>query len=192
MTPSAVSELFGSRVQDWQRHVVDLQRDRYEGADDRSEREAVLRSAFDLLTPVAIDVLSSLSDAYLAGEGDVAIASPTHVGLNELTGAHHQPEGGLLGSWDLSWPALRDARSRLDGSVLPPLQIFVMFPSDFTHPHLALFDLSMPRRWIACWPLQVATENDAARQGLIMAVIAEAELHERTFASDLNWRILRV
>jgi hypothetical protein len=192
MSRTAASDLFESRVQDWRRHVVDLQMDRYEGTDDRYAREAVFRSAFDLLTPVAVDVLTSLSAAYLGDAGDVNVSSPIEVDAEELTGANHQPQGGLLGSWDLSWPALEEARNRLDGSVMPPVQIFVMFPSDFTHPHLALFDLSRPRRWIACWPLQVSNEEDATRQAPIMAVIAEAELHERTFSSDLNWRILLV
>jgi hypothetical protein len=65
-----------------------------------------------------------------------------------------------------------------------------MFPHDFTHGHLALFDLGTPRRWVACWPLQVTGSGDADRQTMILWAIAEAELHERTFSGDLNWRLL--
>jgi hypothetical protein len=42
----------------------------------------------------------------------------------------------------------------------------------------------------AAFPLQVVSAEDAARQEPILRLLAEAELHERTYQSDLNWRIL--
>src|SRR5205814_9266499 len=101
-------------------------------------------------------------------------------------------DGGLLGSWDLTWPALEQARSRFTGKALPPVQLFAMFPRGFTHPHLALFDLDGPRRCVASWPMQVTSAADAERQEVVLWGIAEAEVHERTFAADLNWRLLRL
>lgn len=184
------SALFAARRADWRRHVVDLQERAYEGALDRTEQERVFVRACELLTPVAIRVLSALRDNYLDGAGEVSVVLPRRVESEQLTGARLQPEGGLLASWNLTWPLLEQSRSRLTGQALPPVQIFAMFPADFTHPHIALFDIEMPRRWIACWPFQVTTADDADRQEPILAVVAEAEMHDRTFAADLNWRLL--
>jgi hypothetical protein len=103
-----------------------------------------------------------------------------------------EPDGanGLVGSWGLSWPLLETARNRFTGKPLPPVEIVAMYPEGFTHAHLALYDIGEPRSWIAAWPLQVTTAEDADRQEPILWAIAEAEIHERTFAGDLNWRLL--
>ncbi len=187
-----VAARFAARREDWRRHVVDLQTRTYEGASDRAAREVILQEAFRLMTPVAVRVLESLSTAYLAGAGSVTVTSPRRVTPEELEGATRTPTGGLLGSRSLTWPSLERARSRLTGEAMPPVEIFAMFPDDFTHAHLALFSLHRPRTWIACWPLQVATPADAERQEETLAAIAEAEMHDRTFAGDLNWRLLEV
>ena len=184
---------FAARREDWRRHVVDLQTRTYEGAEERAAREEIFREAFDLTTPVAVRVLKALDQAYLGGRGTIDTTLPRHVPASDgLTGAERQPVTGLVGSWSLTWPELRQARSRLTGLPMPPVQIFAMFPDDFTHPHLALFDLGQPRRWIACWPLQVLSADEAERQEPILAAIAEGEMHERTFEGDLNWRLLDV
>jgi hypothetical protein len=99
-------------------------------------------------------------------------------------------DGGRLGSWNLTWPLLEQARSRFTGEPLPPVQLFASYPRDFTHAHIALYDLGSPRRVIASFPLQVTSAADADRQELTLWVLAEAELHERTFAGDLNWLLL--
>jgi hypothetical protein len=187
-----VAARFAARRDDWRRHVIDLQTRTYEGASTRAEREAVLEEAFRLTTPVAVRVLESLSTAYLDGAGSVGVTSPHRVAPDELEGATRAPTGGLVGSWSLTWPALERARSRLTAEAMPPVEIFTMFPDDFTHAHLALFSLHRPRTWIACWPFQVASPADAERQEDTLAAIAEADLHDRTFAGDLNWRLLEV
>jgi hypothetical protein len=189
---SADDARFEARREDWHRHVVDLQTRTYEGASTRSAREAILEEAFRLTTPVAVRVLESLSAAYLGGAGDITVTPPARVAPEELEGATRTPTGGTLGSWSLTWPALERARSRLTGEPLPPVEVFAMFPDDFTHAHLALFSLHRPRTWIACWPFQVTTAEDAERQADTLAVIAEADMHDRTFAGDLNWRLLEV
>jgi len=182
---------FAARREDWRRHVVDLQTRPSEGAEERAAREEIFREAFDLTTPVAVRVLKALDQAYLGGRGTIDTTLPRHVPASDgLTGAERQPVTGLVGSWSLTWPELRQARSRLTGLPMPPVQIFAMFPDDFTHPHLALFDLGPPRRWIACWPLEVRAPAEAGRQEPILAAIAEGEMHERTFEGDLNWRLL--
>jgi hypothetical protein len=188
---TTVKSTFAARREDWPRHVVDLQTGTYEGAAERPAREEIFREAFALTTPVAVRVLEALDQAYLGGRGKIDTTPPRHVPASDgLTGAARQPVTGMVGSWSLTWPELEQARSRLTGLQMPPVQIFAMFPDDFTHPHLALFDLGPPRRWIACWPLQVRSPDEAERQEAILAAIAEGEMHERTFEGDLNWRLL--
>lgn len=184
---------FAARREDWRRHVADLQTRTYEGAEERPAREEIFREAFALVSPVAVRVLEALDEAYLGGRGTIDTTPPLRVAASDgLTGAGRQPVAGLVGSWSLTWPQLEQARSRLTGLPMPPVEIFAMFPDDFTHPHLALFDLGPPRRWIACWPLQVRSPDEAERQEPILAAIAEGEMHERTFEGDLNWRLLDV
>jgi hypothetical protein len=189
---SALDARFAARREDWHRHVVDLQTQTYEGASTRAAREAILAEAFRLTTPVAVRVLESMSAAYLGGAGAITVTIPTRVPPEELEGATRAQTGGMLGSWSLTWASLERARSRLTAEPMPPVEIFAMFPDDFTHAHLALFSLHRPRTWIACWPFQVTTPKDAERQEDTLAVIAEADMHDRTFASDLNWRVLDV
>ena len=189
---TVAADHFASRREDWHRHVLDLQRRSYDGAATRSEGEDVFRQAFELTSPVAVAELERLAAAYLERGAELGITPPRPVEPDMLLGAGLAPAGGLLGSWDLTWPALKRARSRFTGAALPPVQIFAMYPVDFTHGHLALFDTSTPRQWIACWPFQVTSSEDADRQRPILSAIAEADMHERTFASDLNWRLLEL
>jgi hypothetical protein len=168
-----------ARRSDWARHIQDLVTASYEGAHERSAREDMFRRAFELTTPVAVRVLEKVDEIYLGGTGEVSVTPPEPADGD-----------GILGSWNLTWPLLEQARNRFTNEPLPPIQIFVMFPHDFTHGHLALFDIDTPRRWVACWPFQVTGSSDADRQEMILWAIAEAEVHERTFAGDLNWRLL--
>jgi hypothetical protein len=187
---TALDARFGNRRQDWRRHVADLQVGAFEGAVAREERERVFREAFALTTPTALRVLEALASAYLGPDSRTSVTEPASVDAAALVGRDRTPAGGLLGSWNLNWPALERARDRMTGRELPPVQIFAMFPIGFTHPHLALFDIASPRGWVACWPFQVTSSEDAERQEPTLAAIAEADMHERTFASDLNWRLL--
>jgi hypothetical protein len=168
-----------ARREDWRRHVQDLVTRSYEGASERPAREEMFRRAFELTTPVATRVLEAVDALYLGRTAAISVAAPAADG-----------DGGLLGSWDMTWPALEQSRSRFTGAPLPPVQLFAMFPRDFTHPHLALFSLGPPRRVAASWPMQVTSAEDAERQEVVLWAIAEAEVHERTFAADLNWRLL--
>jgi hypothetical protein len=171
---------FEARGEDWRRHMEDLVVQRYEGADERAERDRVFREAFDLCTPVAVRVLRQIDELLLGGTASIATRPPESDG-----------GGGLLGGWELTWPRLEQATNRFTGESLPPARITAMYPAGFTHGHLALYDIGEPRRCVAAWPLQVTTPEDAERQEPILWAIAEAEVHERTFAGDLNWRLLR-
>ena len=101
------------RLQDYRRHLRDLQTRSYEGAIERSEREEVFRKAFDFTTPVAQRVLEDLSRVFLKGTGQFAAHPPERI----------PNEGGLLGRWTLDWPQLRTARSRFTGEPLAPITL---------------------------------------------------------------------
>lgn len=170
---------------DYARHVNDLRTSSYEGAISRQDRETVFRKAFDFVTPVATQVLASLNEAFFRWTGTIRIVTP-----------ERDPEGGLLGSWQITWPALEAARNRFDHNPLGPLAISAVFPltatgqMQWTHPHFALLR-SCCRDGLACaWPMQVTSVGDASRQEPILRVMAEAELHQKTYLADLNWKIL--
>ncbi len=173
------------RVEDYLRHVKDLQNKYYEGAVSRADREALFMKAFDFATPVARRVLDDLNANFLKGTGDFAVHRPAPDG-----------EGGLIGSWSLTWPLLCKALSRFDGKPLDPLAVTAIFPlkstgaMQWTHPHLALRRPGLMDGLAAAFPFQVTSSEDAERQEPILRVLAEAEFHERFYQSDLNWRLL--
>jgi hypothetical protein len=177
--------IWKSRVGDWLRHVKDLQTQTYEGAQTRPEKEKVFRTAFDLLTPVARRVLDDLNSSYLENSGELTVRPPASDG-----------RGGLVGEWSLSWPLLKASKSRFTGEPLDPLTLFAIFPLTPTgamvwmHPHLALLRSVQPDGIAAAWPLQVTSPEDAERQEPVLRVMAETEMHERTYLADINWRIL--
>jgi hypothetical protein len=176
---------WSERKIDYAHHVHDLRTSSYEGAVSRQEREAVFCRAFDLVTPVARRVLAGLNETFLRSSGQIHIVAPERVA-----------EGGLIGSWQMSWPALQRARNRFDQSPLSPVALSAVFPltatgeMQWTHPHFAI-QRSCCRDGFACaWPMQVTSHEDACRQEPTLRVMAEAEMHQKTYLSDLNWRIL--
>ena len=181
----AGQSIWARRVEDYIRHVQDLRNRNYEGAVTRKEREAVFITAFDLVTPVARRVLDDINSHFLKGTAEFEVRPPAADG-----------EGGLIGSWGLTWPLLRSAANRFTGQPLEPLRMTAIFPltpsagMQWTHPHLALLRKELSTGIAAAWPFQVTSSEDAERQEPILRVLAEAELHERTFQADLNWRIL--
>ena len=174
-----------SRVVDYQRHVHDLRARNYEGAVSREQREEVFRKAFDFTTPVAEHVLAEMNDLFLAGTGNVKAIRPART-----------EEGGLVGSWELTWPLQQKAKNRFDQSPLQPVALHAVFPLTptlamaWTHPHFAMLRACCHDGLAAAFPMQVVSEEDAWRQEPILRVLAEAELHERTFLADLNWKLM--
>jgi hypothetical protein len=190
-TPGKVLAADGSesiwqrRIQDWLRHAKDLQTRTYEGATSRPERERVFRTAFELVTPVALRVLEDINTFYLENTGELTVRPLANDG-----------QGGLIGGWSLDWPLLKAATSRFTGEPLEPLTLFAIFPliptgaMQWTHPHIAMLRSGRPDGIAAAWPLQVTSPEDAERQEPILRVLAEAEFHERTYLADVNCRIL--
>ncbi|HVH66223.1 MAG TPA: hypothetical protein VM674_09310, partial [Candidatus Acidoferrum sp.] len=147
------------------RHLDDLRNDRYEGTAGGARQQQYV-NAFDLLTPVAVEVLRQISEGLLRGKGTVAVRTP------EADGG-----GGSIGSWTLTWPELVAARSRMTGKALAPVTISAIFPAGFTHPHLVAGGPVDPRaESISAWPMQVTTGEDAERQRATLWAIAIAEV----------------
>ena len=174
-----------NRTIDYRRHIHDLRTHSYEGAASRAEREMVFRCAFDLMTPVARQVLTDINQSFLLGLGRATVICPTRT-----------EEGGLIGSWEMTWPLLEQARNRFNQEPLQPLAIHAVFPlkptlgMEWTHPHFAILRFCCHEGLAAAWPMQVISEEDAWRQEPILRVMAEADLHEKTFLADLNWKLL--
>src|SRR5919108_2984176 len=152
------------------RHLDDLQHDWYEGASG-AERHGRYVAAFELLTPVARDVLQQFNAALLHSTGEISVRAP------ESDGA-----GGWIGSWLLNWRHLSEARNRMTGTALAPVTISAIFPAGFTHPHLVAGRVVDPRAAsISAWPMQVTSADDAARQRPLLWAIATAEVHDRIY-----------
>jgi hypothetical protein len=173
------------RIIDYARHVADLRARSYEGAISRDDREKMFCRAFDFVTPVADRVLRDLNDSFLSCSGRIRTMIPARSNA-----------GGLIGSWELTWPLLEQAKSRFDQTPLEPLAIHAIFAlaptgaMQWTHPHFALLRSGCREGLAAAWPMQVTSAEDAWRQEPILRVVAEAELHERTFLADSNWKLL--
>ena len=160
------------------RHLKDLQEDMYEGASG-AERKARYVNAFELLTPVALDVLQEVNASLLRGTGDVSVDSP-----------RPDSHSGLIGSWQLTWPEVAEASNRMNGTSLPPVTVSAIFPAGFTHPHLVAGGAVDPRAAsIVAWPMQIASADDAEQQRPILWAIATAELYDRIYQS--SWRVVR-
>ncbi len=165
------TDLQDLRAQDYQRHLMDLRTDTYEGARDRSEREDVFHQAVHLLSRVVAEVLQRFNEVMLSGAG-------------RIEGPIVDSGQNLEARWELSWPQQRAATHRIEaGKAVRPITIRAHFHDGWTHGHLAGSDAGD-------WPFQVTTEADARRQWSILWAIAEAELHSRIFESYHPWDVV--
>ena len=165
------TDLQGQRAQDYQRHLMDLRSDSYEGARDRSEREDVFHQAISLLSPVVTEVLQRFKEVMLAGAG-------------RIEGPVVDSGKNLEARWELSWAQQRAAANRTQsGKGVRPITIRAHFHDGWTHGHLAGSEAGD-------WPFQVTTAADAQRQRIILWAIAEAELHTRIFESYHPWDVV--
>lgn len=177
-TDTQTRAIWKARIEDMKRHLADLEHNYYDEAVDRPSRDEVFRKAFDLLTPWAVQVLEDMNEWLVNGMGTVAINQPVSDGA-----------GGLNGSWTLTWPKLEAAVNVHSGKPLGPVTIDAVYPSHWTHGHLARLHEGLPAE-VTAWPMQVLTEEDAARQEPILRAIAEAELHERLYQAHGDWEMV--
>jgi hypothetical protein len=160
-----------------ERHLEDLRGNAYEGASG-ADRQARYVAAFELLTPVAVDVLQQVNASLLRETGEVSLRAPGPDG-----------GGGSIGSWLLTWPELSKSTSRFTGERLQPVTISAVFPPGFTHPHLVAGGPVDPRAVsLNAWPMQVTSPEDAEQYRPLLWAIAAAEVHDRIYQS--SWRVI--
>lgn len=171
-------EMWKLRIEDMKRHLSDLEHDSYDEAKERPARDAVFVEAFDLLTPWAVQVLEDMNEWLVNGMGIVSVNEPVSDG-----------EGGINGSWTLTWPKLEAAMNVHSGKPLEPVTIDAVYPGHWTHGHIARLHEGLPAE-VTAWPMQVLTDDDASRQEPILRAIAEAELHERLYQANGDWQMV--
>ena len=75
------------------RHFVDLRDNTHGGSTGRHDKEDHFARAVELLHPVANQVLREMNTLLLLESGRIT-----------GTGLQRTPDGGVVASWDLSWP----------------------------------------------------------------------------------------
>ena len=153
------------------RHLADLRAKTYEGAASRVAQESTFQDAARLLSPVVEEVLRSVNDRLLLGSGRIT-----------RTEADSNAEGKEV-SWSLSWPEQVSATKKATGEPLDPVSVVARLRPSHLHGHLG-------GSYFGDWPMQILTPEDARRQAPIVAVIVEAELHQRVFEAGGNWRLV--
>ena len=180
---------YKDRLQDWQRHLVDLRDLTYEGCVERDERETTFKRAVELLSPVVHDVLKEFNEVLLEGTGTV-----------EWRPVESDGDDGLVSMWLLRWPQQQSAKRRTSGVLakedeptqppvleetkaegIDPIIVRAFMPKQgvvgWLHGHLS-GGYSSPN---SMWPLNVTTPEDAARQAIVLWMIAEGEFHRCTY-----------
>ena len=154
------------------RHLDDLRTGTYERATTRAGREAVFRSAVDLLSGTVLASLRAVNTWLLSSHGDVT-----------FSGVTADDDGGIAASWDLVWPAQQASPGRLHPRPVPAVQVRAIFPRGWTHGHLRGHRLGN-------WPLQVTSPADVPALKPIIGAIIAAELHEVIYESAGTWQVI--
>ena len=154
------------------RHLDDLRTGSYEGATTRAEREAVFRSAVELLSGTVLAALEAANLRLLERRGTVV-----------FTGVTGDGDGGITASWELSWPAQQASPGRLQPGPVAPVQVRAIFPRGWTHGHLRGGRLGN-------WPLQVTSAADVPGLEPVIGAIIAAELHEVIYESAVTWQVI--
>jgi hypothetical protein len=141
------------------RHFVDLRDNTHGGSTGRHDKEDHFARAVELLHPVATQVLREMNTLLLFESGRL-----TDKGLQRTS------DGGLVASWDLSWPEQRSVG-------VSPVVLMAYYGIGFHHPHLR-------GATVGDWPLNIFTRSDAADQLHLLRAIASAELHNLVFQAD--------
>jgi len=151
VTPAYITSLI--------RHFADLRDGTHGGSTSRKDKEAHFEKAVQLLAPVARQVLTEMNTSLLLDTGQ----------LNEM-GLRRTVDGGLIGSWVLSWPEQQAAG-------VEPIALHAYFCGGFHHPHLR-------GTTVHDWPLNVFSDEDAAAQLSILRAIASSDLHNLVYRAD--------
>ncbi|AEW98182.1 MULTISPECIES: hypothetical protein [Streptomycetaceae] len=143
-------------VQALVRHFCDLRDGRHGDAASRQGKEALFRTAVELLDPYARQVLQEFNTHLMLDTGQV-----------EATGVVRTADRSLAAAWTLSWPEQRAQR-------IAPVTLHAFYGSGFHHPHLR-------GATVADWPLNVFTAQQAADEVPTLRAIAASDLHNLVF-----------
>ena len=141
------------------RHFVDLRDNTHGGSTGRHDKEDHFARAVELLHPAANQVLREMNTLLLLESGRIT-----------GTGLQRTPDGGVVASWDLSWPEQSSVG-------ISPVVLMAYYGIGFHHPHLR-------GATVGDWPLNIFTRSDAADQLHLLRAIASAELHNLVFQAD--------
>ncbi|MFF2243313.1 hypothetical protein ACFVTM_03925 [Arthrobacter sp. NPDC058130] len=141
------------------RHFADLRDGTHGEAVSRQDKEALFRSAVELLDPFARQALEEINEVLMLDQGTV-----------ESSGVGRSADAGQVCSWTLAW-----AEQRAAG--IPPITIHAFYGRGFHHPHLR-------GGTVREWPLNVFTRQQAAEELPILRAIASAEVHNLVFLAD--------
>lgn len=162
----------------FQRHVIDLATDSFEGQHPREARFRLFRQAVEIATPTVFDVLEHLNSSVLANEGNV-----------ERDPLPDEALSAFACRWLLTWPEQQQARHRITGAPLEPVIVAVAFPPDYTHPHIGE-NKPATSETIWAWPFQVTSPADAEDLRFVLEAVAAASLHERIYQADSAWMVI--
>jgi hypothetical protein len=147
------------------RHFADLRDGDHFGHTTRAGKETAFAQAVELLDGPARRVLAEFNAHLLLDTGRI-----------EATGLRRDPRGGLVASWQATWPAQRDAG-------LAPISVIATYGAGFHHPHLR-------GATVGEWPLNVATARHAEELVPVLRAIAGADIHNLVFQAGGDWRIV--
>jgi hypothetical protein len=154
------------------RHLDDLRTGSYERAKTRTEREAVFRTAVELISGTVLAALQAVNFLLLDDHGTVA-----------FSGVAPDGDDGLVATWELSWPEQQMSPGRLQPGPVLPVQVRAIFPRGWTHGHLR-------GQRLGNWPMQVTTAADVAELKPLVGAIIAAELHEVVYESASTWQVV--
>jgi hypothetical protein len=147
------------------RHFADLRDGTHGGAKSRSDKEQLFVAAIPLLDPFVRQALAELNAYLLLGTGEVT-----------ATDVRRAADGGPEVVWALSW-----AEQRAAG--IEPILVRAYFGTAFLHPHLQ-------SGTVGDWPLNVFTDEQAARELPTFRALAAADAHNLVFQLGGDIRII--
>jgi hypothetical protein len=153
-------------------------------------RLQVFLNSFALTTPTALECLNRINQILFDGAATVRAVEP-----------HDDGNGGLIGTWEMTWPALEESVIENTGEPYPPARVAAILPSTairghlvFLHPQQLTNDEGATKVFgpnvLCAWPFQVTSEEDAAHLEPLISTIILGHIHDATVRSSNKFGIL--
>jgi hypothetical protein len=152
-------------------------------------RDQVFLNSFALTTPIALKCLTGINEILFDGAATVRAVEP-----------HDDGDGGLIGTWEITWPALEESVIENDGTPYPPCRLAAILPITATRGHLAFIhpqkltnDEGATKVFgpnvLCCWPFQVTSQEDANHLEPLIWTIVLGHIHETTVRSSARFGV---